>query len=276
MQRLYNKDCLEVLKGLDAESIDLVVTDCPYHIVSGGCSNDAVKIREYCGGMLRKYKKDGHGNTYYTDSKHVSWPGVMNDADPSTYTKQGKLFKHNDIKFSEWLPEVYRILKPNTHCYVMINARNLKELQQDAEDAGFIYQQILVWDKGNNVPNKYYMNSYELVLMLRKGRAKNINNMGTSNILRIPNILKVKKHPTEKPPELMKVMIENSSQEGDTVLDPFMGVGGTGVACKECNRNFIGIEIDEKYYTIAAERLNKKPEEQAQLTFWDVWKGEIL
>ena len=254
---LYNDDCMKVLRGIPDESIDLVVTDCPYHIVSGGCSNDAVKIREQalCGGMLRRFRKDDHGNTFFTDTNHVSWPGVMNDADPTTYTKQGKLFKHNDIKFSEWLPEVYRVLKQDTHCYVMINARNLKDLQQDAENAGFIFQQLLVWDKGNNVPNRYYMNSFELILMLRKGRAKNINNMGSSNILRVPNIVRVKKHPTEKPVDLMKVLVENSSNEGDTVLEPFMGAGSTGVACKELNRDFIGIEIDERYFRIAEERI---------------------
>ena len=171
------------------------------------------------------------------------------------FTRQGKLFKHNEIEFNEWLPELYRVLKPDTHCYVMINARNLKELQQAAEDAGFIFQNLLIWDKGNSLPNKWYMNSYELILMLRKGRARNINFMGTSNILRVPNIIKTKKHPTEKPAELMQVMIENSTNEGDTVLDPFMGVGGTGMACKYTGRDFIGCEIDEKYYVIAKERI---------------------
>lgn len=257
---LHNDDCLNVLKGIKNESVDLVVTDCPYHIVSGGCSNEAVKIGQYsqCGGILNKQpiRKDSHGNFYYTDSKHVSIVGMLNDADPTTYTKQGKLFKHNEIEFKEWLPEIYRVLKQGTHCYIMINARNLKDLQQEAENAGFIFQNILIWDKGNATPNKYYMNAYEMILMLRKGRAKNINNMGTINILRIPNIIRTKKHPTEKPAELMQVMIENSTNEGDTVLDPFMGVGGVGVACKMAKRNFIGIEIDEKYFTIAQERLN--------------------
>ena len=53
----------------------------------------------------------------------------------------------------------------------------------------------------------------------------------------------------------MKILIENSSDENNLVLDPFMGIGSTGVACKELNRSFIGIEIDEKYYNIAKERI---------------------
>lgn len=79
--------------------------------------------------------------------------------------------------------------------------------------------------------------------------------MGTKNILRVPNIIKVKKHPTEKPTELMEILIANSSNPGDTVMDSFMGVGSTGVACQKLGRKFIGIEIDEKYFNIAKERL---------------------
>ena len=80
--------------------------------------------------------------------------------------------------------------------------------------------------------------------------------MGTSNFLDIPNIIGGKLHPTEKPVELMQILIENSTNVGETVLDPFAGSGSTGVACKLLNRDFIGMEIDEKYYNIAKDRLN--------------------
>ena len=184
--KLYNEDCLIALKEIPDESIDCVVTDCPYHIVSGGCSNGAY----------------GNGN------------GILNDSDSTTYTRQGKLFKHNDIKFEEWLPEIYRILKQDTHCYIMINPRNLAELQTKAERVGFKFQNILIWYKNNATPNKYYLNAYEMILMLRKGKAKNINNMGTKNVLQINNIIGNKKHPTEKPVELMEILINNSTDVG--------------------------------------------------------------
>ena len=228
--RLYNDDCLNVLKDIPSESIDLVVTDCPYHIVSGGCTN-----------IPRKDEPSGIFNRRNTFTQ--------------ANAKSGKLFDNNDIKFKEWLPDVYRILKPNSHCYIMINARNLKELQQECENVGFKFQQLLVWDKGNATPNRYYLNACEFILMLRKGNAKNINEMGTKNILQIKNI-RGKTHPTEKPVELMKILIENSSQEGELVLDPFLGVGATAMACKELNRDYIGIELDEKYYNIACKRVN--------------------
>ena len=63
-------------------------------------------------------------------------------------------------------------------------------------------------------------------------------------------------HDTEKPVELTKILIENSSNENDTVFDPFMGIGGCGVAAHLCNRKFIGIELDENYYNIALDRIN--------------------
>ena len=276
--KLYNEDCLDVFKRIADESVDLFVTDCPYHIVSGGCSNDAVKFNETGGILNHRYRTDEHGNHYYTDTKHISLCGILNDADMTTYTRQGKLFKHNDIEFKEWLPEVYRVLKPGSHCYIMINPRNLKDLWQAAEDAGFVFQQLLVWDKGNATPNKYYLNAYELILMLRKGKAKNINHMGEKNILRIPNIIGNKVHPTEKPVELMKVLIENSSQEEDVVMDCFLGGGATGIAAKMTRRHFIGVEIDEKYFRIAKQRIDdtegftavesEVEEPQGQLTFF--------
>lgn len=227
---IYNDDCLNIFKTIEDESIDLCVTDCPYKIVSGGCTKTAFNIKD-TGGILNKR-------------------GEVSDD-----IKKGKLFNYNDIKFSQWLPELYRIMKPETHIYIMINARNLKDLQTEAEKVGFKFQNLLVWDKGNAVVNRYYLNAFELILMLRKGPAKNINDMGTSNLLRVPNIIGSKEHPTEKPAQLMEVLIKNSSNEGDIVIDPFMGVGATGVACMNLNRRFIGIEIDEKYFNIAQKKL---------------------
>lgn len=219
--KLYNKDCLDVLKEMPEKCIDLIVTDCPYHIVRGGCSN---KVKN---------------------------SGILSKSSASN----GKLFEYNDIDFKDWLPEVYRVLKDGTHCYIMVNSRNIKELQQEAENAGFIFQNILVWIKNNKTMNRYYMGQCEFILMLRKGPARTINIPGTSNCLFYDNIVG-KRHPTEKPYKLMQVMIENSSNEGDIVLDPFMGAGSTGIACKYLNRKFIGIEIDKKYYDIAREGLN--------------------
>lgn len=229
---LYDENCIGIMQKIAPNSIDCIVTDCPYHIVSGGCTT--IPRKDDPSGIFN------HRNTFTQEN-----------------AKTGKLFDNNDIKFSDWLPDVYRVLKNNSHAYIMINARNLKELQTEAEKVGFKFQNILIWDKGNVTPNRYYLNAYEMILMLRKGGAKSINNMGTKNILSVPNIRGTKTHPTEKPVDLMKILIENSTSIGDVVLDPFMGTGSTGVACKELNRDFIGIEIDKKYFGIAKERIER-------------------
>ena len=257
--KLYNEDCLNILKTIPSNSVDLVVTDCPYHIASGGCTTGIYGNDKQCGEILKKdnYIKT-HSGYMREGSKHISLFGMLNDSDATTYTKQGKLFKFNDIEFRDWLPDVYRVLKEDTHCYIMINARNLKDLQVECEKVGFIFQQLLVWVKNNATPNKYYLNNAEFILMLRKGKAKNINNMGTKNVLHYDNI-RNKQHPTEKNVEMLKVLISNSSSIGGVVLDPFMGSGTTGVACKKLGRDFIGIEIDEKYFNIAKERIGGEP-----------------
>ena len=232
MFNLHHGDCVTYMKSIPDNSIDCVITDCPYHIVAGGCSTNANEPK----GMLRRRLRDCE---------------AMNKA-----AQQGKVFEYNEIKFEEWLPEVYRILKEDTHCYIMINSRNLKELQEKAESVGFIFQNLLVWKKNNATPSQFYMNQCEYVLLLRKGRARYINNLGTMNFFEVPNIIGDKLHPTEKPVNLMKIFVQNSTNEGDLVMDPFMGSGSTGCACKELNRNFIGCEIDDKYFEIAESRIN--------------------
>ena len=232
---LYKGDCLEFMKNMPDESVDLVVTDCPYHIVQGGCSNNTVTFKAM-GGVLNKQR----------EFENVS----------KEFVKTGKIFKHNEIEFREWIPEIYRLLKQDSHCYIMINGRNLKDLQIECEKAGFKFLNLIVWDKGNQTPNRWYMNSVEFILFLRKGKAKKINNLGEKNILRVPNIQKGKKtHPTEKPIELMEILLENSSLPQGVVLDPFMGSGSTGVAAVNTGRNFIGIELDNQYFDIAKERI---------------------
>ena len=153
MIEIHNDDCLNVFKTINDNSIDLIVSDIPYKLVSGGCTKDPIKIRAISHDLI----------------------------------KSGKIFKYNDIKFSEFLPSLYRILKDDSHCYLMVNGRNLNELQNEAEKVGFKYQNLLVWDKGNATPNKWYMNACEFILFLRKGKAKNINNLGSKTILSVPN-----------------------------------------------------------------------------------------
>ena len=222
MVKLVNGNAIDFMKTLEDESVDLIITDPPYKITAKGCAGNS-------GGMMR-----------------------------TKLTMQGKVFKHNDIKPIEYFPEFYRLLKDGSHCYVMTNHVNLQEMLNVAIECGFHFIKSLIWNK---IMGLYYMSQFEYILFFRKGRGKKINKCGTADILNIPN-KKTKGedgkniHDTEKPVELMKILIENSSQEGELVLDPFIGVGAVGMACKELNRNCIGVELDENYYNIAYNRIN--------------------
>ncbi len=245
IDKIFNMDCLIGMKELPDESVDCVVTDCPYETVGGGCSAGNYKTAKghsQPSGMLNRQR------TVVRDEEKAQIEAV----------RAGKMFEYNSIKFSDWLPEVYRVLKKGTHCYIMINSRNLKELQIEAEKVGFAFQNLLVWDKSNmaGTPNKYYMQKCEFILMLSKRPARNINDMGQSNLLSCPNPTgKSNTHPTAKPPRLMQVLIENSTKKGDLVLDPFMGSGATAIACVQSERHYLGYEIDEKYFNVAERRL---------------------
>jgi len=214
-------DCLEVLKTIPSESVDCLVTDPPYRTITGGDSGNRPK------GML-KGNKD--------------------------------IFIHqNDIDIGDWFPLVYRVLKEGTHAYVFTNFLNLSEMLVVAKEFGFGLHNLLCWEKNNKTPSQYYMKNCEYVLFLRKGRAKYINNIGSSfTVHKFNNILGNKTHPCEKPTELLKFYISNSTKEGDTVLDPFMGTASCGVACMELKRDFIGIEKDCEYFKIAERRISEE------------------
>ena len=139
----------------------------------------------------------------------------------------------------------------------MTNTINLENYLAIARKVGFGLHSVLVWEKNNVTPSRWYMKNGEYTLFLRKGKAKTINNVGSKMVHRFDNIIGNKRHPTEKPVELMELYVGNSTKEGDIVLDCFMGSGSTGVACKNLNRNFIGIEIDENYFNIAKERIGE-------------------
>jgi site-specific DNA-methyltransferase (adenine-specific) len=221
---LWQGDCLELMKDIPDGSVDLVLTDPPYKMnhSTGGCTNIGFKNK---------------------------WSGNI---------KAGNAVMNFDlsIRFSEWLPEVYRVLKQSGHCYIFCNDKNIQELLNVATGAGFRESNLLVWVKNNATPNRYYMKNCEFVLFLYKGPAKPIINMGSKCCTSVNNINgKDKLHPTEKPIELLSQYICNSSLDGDIVFDPFMGSGSTGVACINTGRNFIGIELDEGYFDIAQKRI---------------------
>lgn len=221
LDKIYNTDCLEALRQLPDKCVDLVVTDPPYRTISGG-----------------------------TNSKWSSgWSNsVLSKND-------GKIFANNDIKHKDWIREVFRVLKDDSHAYFMTNLINLFNIKDIAEKEGFVLHNLLVWEKNTANANRWYMKNCEYTLFFRKGNAKTINNPSSKTVHSFVNPVGNKLHPTEKPIELMQFYISNSSKQGDIILDPFMGSGTTAVAAKQLNRHFIGYEIDKTYYNTALRRI---------------------
>ena len=219
---LINADCLDAMRDIPDGSVDMVLTDPPYRVISGGSKGNP-SLAESLGG------------------------------------NNGKIFKHNDISFTDWMPLVFDKLKPNSHAYIMTNLKNLFELERCAVKCGFKVHNLLVWEKQNATANRWYMKNCEYTLFLRKGAAFSIDNMGSKTVHKFHNPVGNKLHPTEKPTDLMQLYVGNSSKKGQTILDPFMGSGTTGVACKNLGRSFIGIEMDADYFATASARIDATP-----------------
>lgn len=224
INQIVNDDCINVMKELPNESIDLILTDPAYNMTPRGNFGST-------GGMLKK-----------------------------NINMKGKVFDYNFLDISEWLPECYRVLKDGTHCYIMCNHINLFYFIDVAQKVGFHFIKSLIWDKGNKIMGRAYMNCFEYILFFRKGEFKQIKDCGTPDILSIPNIKTkwggVNLHDTEKPVELMKILISNSTDENDIVLDPFSGSSPVAIASKNLKRRFICCEIDKNIYENACERMD--------------------
>ena len=222
-------DGVELMRSMVAGSVDLICSDVPYRVIAGG-NKDSKSPK----GMLSK-----------------------ND---------GKIFKHNNIKASIYLAEMYRILKAGGDCYIFTNDKNLEIVLREARKAGFGFHTIVMWRKNNKNPSRYFMQQCEYVLFFYKSPARKINDCGVSQFIdaieagqlpvaAIDNPKSPKKHPTEKPVEFMKVLIEASTHYGQTVFDPFAGSAATLVAAIKTGRRYAGCEIDPKYYYGAIARL---------------------
>ena len=217
-------DCVQGLKSLPDECVDLVVSDVAYPVTQRGNAGNS-------GGMMQK-----------------------------ELNKKGKVFEFNSVNIEDYLHELYRVLKDGTHCYLMCNHVNLTHFLKVIDESKFHFIKCLIWQKGNVILGTKYMNAFEYILFMSKGTNRNVNDCGIPDILSVPNI-KTKDingeniHDSEKPVRLMEILITQSSNEGDIVLEPFAGSGSTLLACINKNRRFIGWEIDPKYHKLCEKRI---------------------
>lgn len=165
----------------------------------------------------------------------------------------------------EWLDdfvdEIFRVSKNNTAHYMFCSFHHIDKFKQAIEKK-FKVKNILTWVKNNTSMGDLkgdFAPKTEFIIFFHKGRR-------LINGKRDPNVLEFKKtrnelHPTQKPVDMTEYLIGKFSDEGDLILDPFMGSGTTAIACLNTDRQYIGFELDKDYYNIAQDRI-KKHEQQ--------------
>ena len=225
--QIFCGDCLELMKDIPDGSVDLVVTDPPYLIENtkaGGKSELAKSIQN------------------------------MNDQIENNNLTKG---------FNERiLDELVRVMK-KINIYIWCNHKQIPMyLDYFVKEKGCSFD-VLIWNKSNAMPlfNNKYLTDKEYCLYFRKSAYCNPQcYQDAKTVFYQPINAKDKKkygHPTIKPLNIIQTLICNSSKEGDTVLDCFMGSGTTGVACVNTGRKFIGIELDPTYFETAKKRLEE-------------------
>ena len=219
--KLIQGDCLEKMKDIPDGSVDLVLTDPPYNLA--------------------------RDNNFHTMGRS----GI----------DFGEWDKEADIL--SYITEVFRVTKGGGSFIVFNDWKNLGDIARESERLGFETKDMLRLEKSNPMPrnrDRRYVTDYECAVWFTKPKGKWTFNRQDKNYQRPKFVKSIERglHPTQKNLSLMGDLVKIHSNEGDTVLDSFMGSGTTGVACKNLNRNFIGIELDPNYFEIAKQRIGEE------------------
>ena len=228
---LWQGDCLELMKDIPDGSVDLVVTDPPYLHVKGG-----MKSKKFNVGKV--YASDSHMNTAMSD--------------------------FGECQIYEFLDLSLKKLK-KANLYVYCSKLQLQYYFKYISEHKKLKYDLLIWDKIDNrmMSTKFYMSDIEYIvriyepgISLNKVWNKDVTKADYRYYKKLQSFEKPNgKHTTMKPLEMLERFVMTSSDIDDIVLDPFMGSGTTGIACRNLNRKFIGIELDETYFNLAKERI---------------------
>lgn len=207
---LFKMDAVEWLNTLPAKSVDLVITDIPY---------ESMEKWRNIGTTTRLKVSDGSSN---------SWFPV-----------------YPDNRLRDLFINIYNVMKNNTHFYFFSDVETMFTAVPIAKEVGFKFHKPVVWDKCMISTGYHYRNSYEFILFFEKGKRK-LNSNSIPDILTAKALRKTKAqvfYPTQKPKQLIDILIMQSSKVGDLVIDPFMGSGVVGASAVSQQRNFKGCDI---------------------------------
>ena len=242
MNKIYNQDCIDGMKAIPDGKIDLVVTDPPF----------AINF---------KAKKANYNRTA---SRVLSG--------------YNEITKENYYEFTlNWMSQCFRILKESGGMYVFSGWNNLADILNAIEEIGFITVNHIIWKyQFGVVTNRKFVTSHYHCLYICKNDKKRKffpyerfskeekNNQGRSlHYKDKEDVWEIKreywtgdeKTPTKLPAEIIKKILQYSSEEGDLVFDPFLGSGQTAVVSKLLKRNYIGFEIVKEYFDFISKRL---------------------
>lgn len=214
---LSQLDAVEFLRRLPSASVDLVVTDPPY---------ESLEKHRAVGTTTRLKQSKASSNRWFS------------------------VFKND--RFPELFAEVFRVLARDSHFYLFTDPETAFVAKPMAEAAGFKFWKPLIWDKVTIGMGYHYRCRYEMILFFEKGKRR-LNDLGVADILKFPRVRNG--YPAEKPVEVSKVLIAQSSVPGDLVVDPFMGSSSVGVAAISLARRFYGNDISEFAIEVARSRL---------------------
>ncbi len=218
--RILQGNCLQILPEMAPESVDMILTDPPYAI-------------------------------NYQSNRRVSKPK----------------FDHIDGDLpGDWIEsfahEAYRILKRNRHLYCFCRHDTYPLFCQAFTKAGFTLKRTLIWIKNNHGSGDLkgdYAPMDEWIIFAQKGRRRLFGNR-SNNILQYNKVHSGSLlHPTQKPVDLLRFLIEKSTEKGEIILDPYAGVFSTALAAIETDRSTIGIELNREYFEKGITRLSAQP-----------------
>lgn len=210
-------DAVQWLRGLPDTSVDLVITDPAY---------ESLEKHRAIGTTTRLKHSAGSSN---------DWFAIF----PNT-------------RFPDLLAEIYRVLRDDRHFYLMCDQETMFVVKPMAEAVGFRFWKPLVWDKVTIGMGYHYRARYECILFFEKGKRK-LNDLGVPDVIQAARV--TGEYPTQKPVKLSTVLIEQSTQPGELVIDPFMGSGSVGAAALMVGRAFSGCDFSAESVAFASRRL---------------------
>jgi len=243
LNKIYNEECVQFMKKIPDDSVDLIFADPPYNLSK---SNFKIKF-----------------------SKMASKGADLN-------TNKGKWDKFSDEeyeKFSkDWITECFRILKNEGSIWIAGSYHNIYLMGHLLNKSGFAILNEILWHKTDATPNiscTRFVADHENFIWARKGKRHTFNYEKMKNLNGGTQMRSIwpkgktaggkKVHPTQKPAWLLERLIIASSNEGEVVFDPFMGSGTTAIASKKLNRDFLGCEVNSEYHKISEERIKSLP-----------------